>query len=801
MRALLRYSFCYAVLLCGLLFSNQSQAQLEILTPDTVICPYTSATLNAQVTGRVPNIIALPDDQFSGIINLGFTFNYFGNNYSTCIVSSNGYIKFNTGQAGGYSPWVIGSAIPGNTDVTNSIMGFYADILPGTGAMDWATLGVAPFRKFVVSFCDVPMFGCTQLLTSFQMIIYETTNEIEVHLANVPNCPTWNGGAGIEGIQDNTGTIAFAVPGRNYPTQWTAFQSAHRWTPLSTTNYSLTAIPYSPIPNATATISWYENGATFLGTGTSITVTPSVNTFYVAEVTNCQDTLRDTVNVTMGGGPNIDSFTFVNPTTCGGYDGSITLYGLDMNYPYSVHYRKNGAQQTPLATTSNIGGEIHMVNLGAGTYDSIIVYKNFCFSNVVGPIILTDPPVIADWTYVLHLGCEADTAIFTNNSIQNTFNIWDFGDATGDTALNPTHVYQVQGSYNVKLVVSNGVCKDSLTQTLNTVHILIAEFEEDDDSVCTNQMISFTNTSTATGPTYFWDFGDGSTSTLTNTTHTYVNPGTYQVMMVVTDIIPCSDTAWHTIQVDSIPYISFHVTDSVLCEGKSITFTGDYLLEGATATGWDFSDATVMFNKPSIAHAYDSAGVYTVAFAAAYRNCPTVEFTKDITIKPFPGINLGSDTAMCPNSEAIVIGDFANSGNPAANWSWNTGETSSVIAVRHPGIYTAKVDIDGCFNSDSIEVRKDCYIDIPNTFTPNGDGTNDYFLPRQLLSKGVTAFKMSVYNRWGQIIFETTAIDGRGWDGKFNSTDQPTGVYIYLIDATLKSGNHEKYQGNVTLLR
>jgi gliding motility-associated-like protein len=98
-------------------------------------------------------------------------------------------------------------------------------------------------------------------------------------------------------------------------------------------------------------------------------------------------------------------------------------------------------------------------------------------------------------------------------------------------------------------------------------------------------------------------------------------------------------------------------------------------------------------------------------------------------------------------------------------------------------------------------VKQDCYIDVPNAFTPNGDGVNDYFLPRPSLAKGLTSFTMSVYNRWGQLIFETDKIEGRGWDGRFNGAAQPEGVYVFMIDAKFKDGQIEKRQGNVTLLR
>jgi gliding motility-associated-like protein len=125
-----------------------------------------------------------------------------------------------------------------------------------------------------------------------------------------------------------------------------------------------------------------------------------------------------------------------------------------------------------------------------------------------------------------------------------------------------------------------------------------------------------------------------------------------------------------------------------------------------------------------------------------------------------------------------------------------------MIAVKHPAIYCLTITNEwGCSTTDSVEVFKDCYIDIPNAFSPNGDGLNDYFIPRQYLSSGLVSFKMQVFNRWGQLIFETTSIDGRGWDGAFNGVAQPAGVYVYLIEASFINGRSERYQGNVTLFR
>ena len=817
MRLKIFYSQCLTFII-AIIVSISANAQLQITTPDTIICPTTSANLQATIGTGVLTPITFPqlDDSYSPIQNLGFSFNFFGTNYTSCVISQNGFISFNTSNAGLFSPWNITQAIPGNPNCLNSALGFYADIYPGLstspGIIESATLGTAPYRKYIVNFCDCPMFSCTTLKASFQIILYETTNEVEVHIGNAPNCPTWNGGAAIEGVHDATGTIAFWVAGRNYPTNWTASQSSHKFTPVNSTTYNITAIPYAPIPSPGSTITWYANGTTLVGTGTSLSVSPTTTTFYVAETVKCSDTLRDTVTVTVGGGPaitNVDPqpnnpnipISKKDPTTCGGTNGYITLYGLDPNQLYSVHYKKNGVLQPPLALTSTVFGYLTLGGLPASVYDSIYVLKGVCFSNAVGPIILTDPPVIAAYTFTLHKGCKQDTVVFKNNSIQNTFNKWIFGDGTGDTAKNPTHIYLIQGVYNVKLIVTNGICKDSVTHQVNTLHPLKASFKADDDSVCAGQIITFTNTSSGTNATYKWSFGDNTTSTLTNPTHTYPIPGSYNVVMVVKDDIPCYDTFRMPILVDTIPYAKFVTSDSVLCEGDRIAFLANFLETGNTNFVWSFGDGNSILNTNNIAHAFDTSGSFNVTFTASYRNCPDIIVTKNMVIKPYPVLNLGPDTTICPNASPLVIGDYINSSTLGASWIWNTGETTPTINVLHQGIYTTKVNLNGCETSDSIEVFKDCYLDIPNSFTPNGDGFDDYFIPRQLLSRGILSFKMNVFNRWGEVVFETNKVDGRGWDGKFNDKEQPTGVYIYMIDVVFKDNYSEKYQGNITLLR
>jgi gliding motility-associated-like protein len=413
------------------------------------------------------------------------------------------------------------------------------------------------------------------------------------------------------------------------------------------------------------------------------------------------------------------------------------------------------------------------------------------------------------FTSSIRYGCSQDTADFLATNVgadTPTQYLWSFGDGTNSTVKNPSHVYTTQGLYTVKLVVATSPCADSVQAQVDTRHPLDASFTQSADSFCQGGVVTFANTSQTTirngiGPKYFWTFGDGGTDTVENPTHVFTRVGTWPVTLVVRDFVPCTDTARDTVVIDSIPFVRVAISDSSLCEGQAITFTGEYLAENNTGIIWDFGDGTSRSDSVNpVRHGYDAAGVYTVTLTASYRICPDTVARREIIIRPFPSLNIGPDTSICPNGEPILLSAHI-SGTDGALVHWSTGDTAAALLVRHHGDYWAKADLDGCSSTDSVHIAKDCYLDLPNVFSPNGDGTNDYFWPRQLLSEGIVRFSMTIYNRWGQKVWETTSVNGRGWDGKFNGTDQPTGVYIYLVEAELKNGFTEKYQGNVTLLR
>ncbi len=262
--------------------------------------------LTIPTTGAT-NVPVNSDDVWSSLINMPFTFCYFGNNYNQLVIGSNGIISFNTTYAGGTCNWQLNTAttslpIPNSNLPLNSIMGPYQDIYPPSGGtISYVTLGQAPRRVFVVSFTAVPQFSCTSINSTSQIVLYEGTNIIETYIAQKVLCSTWNNGNAIEGIQNSTGTVAYAVAGRNN-SQWTATNSAHRFTPSANTA-------------TVTTTAWHQLGSTtVISTADTAQLCPPTNgtTQFVVDVTYLQcDPARTVVvsdtmsiSVTQSAGPD-----------------------------------------------------------------------------------------------------------------------------------------------------------------------------------------------------------------------------------------------------------------------------------------------------------------------------------------------------------------------------------------------------------------------------------------------------------------------------------------------------------------
>jgi hypothetical protein len=203
------------------------------------------------------------DVLFNALSTFGFQFCFAGQQFSGGYVSSNSAFVFDAfpcfpniypmpgavnAAPGIGTGWSISQPAPTSTDYAprNAILGPWQDINPGVGGtMRYATLGTAPNRRFVVSFENVPMYSCTTMSFTGQIKLFETSNDIEVHILNKPICATWNGGQAILGLHNYNGAIYIPPVNNvmhNAPTQWSMISTAYRWS-TSCSGASNCAVP------------------------------------------------------------------------------------------------------------------------------------------------------------------------------------------------------------------------------------------------------------------------------------------------------------------------------------------------------------------------------------------------------------------------------------------------------------------------------------------------------------------------------------------------------------------------------
>lgn len=313
------------------------------------------------------------DDVWSPVINLPFNFCYYGVNYTTIAVGANGTIRFNpaAGIGGSYHPWPFTASCPDPTlTQAGDIFGAYHDIDPSLGGtIRWYLLGTAPCRIFVVSFNAVPQFSCTTTSTTQMMVLYETTNAIDVYINNKPTCNGWNGGRAIIGIQNPAGTAGIAAPGRNAAANWTInTPEGWRFTPNGAPNYS---------------VAWSQGG-TVIGTGNNINVCPGAGlTTYTATVTydRCDGTQvssSDNVVIDYAGLP-APTVTPVAETCNNANNGSVTINNPVGAGPYTVSIA--GPLTASVVEPNTAVGVANFTGLPDGAYTYSVTGANGCIYN------------------------------------------------------------------------------------------------------------------------------------------------------------------------------------------------------------------------------------------------------------------------------------------------------------------------------------------------------------------------------------------------------------------------------------
>ncbi len=228
------------------------------------------------------------------------------------------------------------------------------------------------------------------------------------------------------------------------------------------------------------------------------------------------------------------------------------------------------------------------------------------------------------------------------------------------------------------------------------------------------------------------------------------------------------------------------------CEGDPISLfanapiAGEYVWE---IPNGEFSEGQ---NYNLLNSTFDDSGIYNITFTDGF-GCQIDSFL-NIEISPSPMVNLGNDSMFCLENPFYI-----SAGNHS-NYIWQDGSTTNDFLVENYGTFAVEVMNEfGCFGRDSISFSTNCSTElfVPNAFSPNQDGENDFF---QAYGIEVINFNLKIFDRWGAFLFESNNME-QGWNGKFKGQLKENGVYVYLINATFLDGTSIQKKGDVTLMR
>ncbi len=496
---------------------------------------------------------------------------------------------------------------------------------------------------------------------------------------------------------------------------------------------------------------WYfGDGGSSLSQNTShIYTSGGVYTVSLKITTNtgCADSIAKTIS--------IENFPVVNfagdilfgcmPLSVNFSDSSSTSIGSTYLWKFGDNTNASTQNTNHIYLTGGVFNVTHYVTTAAGCADS-----------------LTKPGYIAvSGTPVANFGsvnkCVGSTIYFNDSSIISSGAIsswqWRFGDGNSSIQQNTNHIYTSGGSYTVSLKVTTAQgCVDSIAKTITVEDKPIVHFSGNNLVGCAPLTVNFNDSSiTSAGSTYFWKFGDNTTSAFQNATHTYTTSGAYSVTHFVTTSGGCADSLIKTsyITVTNSAVANFGVTNR--CLGSSAIFTDSSTISSGTITNWNWSfgdgNGSTLQNPT---YNYTNAGVYIVRLTVSSSLGCSNTFTNSIVIEDKPVVNFTADIVSGCTPLTVNFLDLSNTA-PGSTYFWYFGDNgiSSSKDVSHiytnVGSYTVKHIVTtsaGC--SDSL--IKTSYITVSSPpvafFTLSPDTTR---LPKATvdlnnLSRGATSW-------------------------------------------------------------
>jgi PKD repeat protein len=368
---------------------------------------------------------------------------------------------------------------------------------------------------------------------------------------------------------------------------------------------------------------------------------------------------------------------------------------------------------------------------------------------------------------------------FTDKSTGNPKTwTWDFGDGATSTQPNPIHSYNNPGVFDVNLTVTNDMNKDTSVQTIVVGGVPFTDFAADRTTVAEKTPVLFTDQTLNSPIKWSWDFGDGSTSTTQNPSHSYLLKGIYTVTLTTTNKNgEDTEKKVNYITVGVVPVADFITEIPSYQQGTRMQYVRfiDTSAGNPTSWYWDFGDGQNSSEQFPPLHLYNKDGTYTVSLTVknVFGENTRIK-TNLITVREGPRVDFTADRTRPSVNQFVHFTDLST-GTPTS-WNWDFGDGSSATgqtpdhAYRQPGVYSVKLTVSDAYTSISHTKRN--YITV--VITPHADFSADK-------TKGITPFTVKFTD------LSTGSPTGWNWDfgdGATSREQNPTHIYTTSVGSS-----------------
>ena len=417
--------------------------------------------------------------------------------------------------------------------------------------------------------------------------------------------------------------------------------------------------------------------------------------------------------------------------------------------------------------------------------------------------------------------CNGTTVTFLDSSYNGTNYLWLFNDPNNPgasaTGQNPTYTYGDTGTYTIQLILNPGYpCTDTAEVTYELYNPVNPAFSFTGPVCFDENLITFQNQSSNGGNAVAnWDFGlDASIPAFTGWNPppiVFSTWGDHYVSLTIEEN-GCEDTFLDTIRIYRRPETNVSVENQIGCAPFTVAFWDSTITDGQVIYNWDFGDG-VLSNDSNAVYTYANPGTYdlnlTIYFIEGCTDTITVSYADFITVYPSPTSSFVADpTNATIYTSNIEITDLA--ADTTDDILTNMGDGSiyyNQAQFNHSYTDTGWFEVEhvvintfDCPDTSkaTIRINPETLIFVPNAFTPDGDGKNEIFFATAV---GIKEFSFKIFNRWGEVLFETTD-PSTGWDGMHpNGKEAIQGVYTWTVFAKGQNDKLIEKRGHLSLLR